>query len=157
MTLLTSFKKGFTLIELLVVIAIMGVIAASVLIAIDPVDKINAANDSRVQADIGQVAGAVTAYAVANGGLYPVGDWAAIGGILVASGELTKMPSPPTTGYSYTALSAAAGPVQLAGDLKSKKYTKATPTNLLFWNWCSTSGAAGPKAGSAAADAANCP
>lgn len=145
-------KKGFTLIELLVVIAIMAVISAAVLVAIDPIDKINAANDSRSQADIGQVASAVTAYATSNNGSYPAAaDWGALGTALTTAGELTKMPVAPG-GYTYTASSQAAGPVVLSATLKSKKYAQASPTPLPFWNWCSTSAVAG-----AVATASTCP
>jgi len=41
-----SLKKGFTLIELLIVIAILGLLAVSLIVAIDPVEQINRANDS---------------------------------------------------------------------------------------------------------------
>ncbi len=39
-------KKGFTLIELLIVIAILGLLAVSLIVAIDPVEQINRANDA---------------------------------------------------------------------------------------------------------------
>lgn len=44
--------KGFTLIELLIVIAILGVLAAAVLVAINPGQRIAAARNSRVKADL---------------------------------------------------------------------------------------------------------
>lgn len=51
-----SLQKGFTLIELLVVIAVLGVLAAGVLVAINPLKKINQAKDTRIKSDIGQIA-----------------------------------------------------------------------------------------------------
>lgn len=51
--------KGFTLIELLVVIAIIGILAAVVLIAIDPAERIKEANDSGVKSKVGQIQTAV--------------------------------------------------------------------------------------------------
>lgn len=91
-----GLQKGFTLIELLVVIAILGVLAAGVLIAIDPVDKINAANDSKAQTDTGVKASASEAYATSHSGFYPLAS-----ADLLAGGELKSDPSAPT-GYTYT-------------------------------------------------------
>lgn len=45
-------SKGFTLIELLIVIAILGVLAAVVLIAINPGQRIAAARNARIRQDI---------------------------------------------------------------------------------------------------------
>ena len=39
-------KKGFTLVELIIVIAIIGVLAAVLLVGINPVEQINKARDS---------------------------------------------------------------------------------------------------------------
>lgn len=71
--LLNKFSsKGFTLVELLVVIAVIGIMAAAVLIAINPVAKINQAKDGNVKSDVSQLANALTAYYVGSGGAsYP--------------------------------------------------------------------------------------
>ncbi len=50
-----NFSKGFTLIELLVVIAILGILAAVVLVAINPGQRIAAARNSRVKADLASI------------------------------------------------------------------------------------------------------
>lgn len=42
----SALQKGFTLIELLIVIAILGILAAALLIAIDPAEKIKSAQDT---------------------------------------------------------------------------------------------------------------
>ena len=53
-------NEGFTLIELLVVIAILAIIMAVVIVGINPADKINAANDSKVMSDVAAVGSALT-------------------------------------------------------------------------------------------------
>lgn len=55
-------QKAFTLIELLIVIAVLGVLAAAVVAAINPVQKINKAKDSTVKSDMGQLVNALQAY-----------------------------------------------------------------------------------------------
>jgi len=49
-----NFKssKGFTLIELLIVIAIIGILAAALLVALNPGQRIASARNSRVRSDI---------------------------------------------------------------------------------------------------------
>ena len=46
------YQKGFTLIELLIVIAILGVLAAALLVAINPAQKIAAGRNSTVRSDL---------------------------------------------------------------------------------------------------------
>ena len=129
--------KGFTLIELLIVIAIIGVLAAGILVAIDPVDKINQANDAKVQNDVSNVGKAGERYTILHGGFYP----AALTD-LTAAGELKRIPTAPT-GYTYTftALPAActAGTtctsITMTSPLKSKNFTAAP-----FWRYESSSG-----------------
>lgn len=110
-----------------------------VVVGIDPIDKINAANDSKVQSDIAKIATAMEGYAVVNNGTY-----AATQAILVTSGDLKGAISAPTgyCGGSYTVTGGASGVVSC--QLKSKKYT-ATP----FWVWCSSSGKSGATTGAA--------
>lgn len=55
-------SKGFTLIELLIVIAIIGILAAVILVAINPVAKINSAKDSTVKSDMSQLVNAIAVY-----------------------------------------------------------------------------------------------
>lgn len=143
-------SKGFTLIELLIVIAILGVLAAGILVAIDPVDKINSANDSKVQNDISGAGRASEAYATSNNGFYPA-DTAA----LVSAGELKRDIAPPT-GYTYsvatTPVSCTSGTtctrLIIGGSLKSKKHPAAS-----FWNYDTQTG----KSCVAASATAGCP
>lgn len=131
-------KKGFTLIELLIVIAVLAVLSAGIFVAIDPIDKINLANDSKVQNDIGQIAQAMEAYAVANNGSYPANASA-----LTTSGDLKIIPAPPTnySAYGYVGAANTVGQT-VYGVLKAKKYSAAS-----YWVWCSTKGKAMTSAG----------
>ncbi|NTV30981.1 prepilin-type N-terminal cleavage/methylation domain-containing protein [candidate division WWE3 bacterium] len=63
-------RSGFTLIELMVVIAVGSIMAAVVLIAIDPVEKFANANDADRKSDLGQVASAMSTYYFSNGASY---------------------------------------------------------------------------------------
>lgn len=66
-----TWNKGFTLIELLVVIAVLGILAAVVLVAINPQARIQDARNSGVKSDIGQIGSALEAYFTENNGSYP--------------------------------------------------------------------------------------
>ena len=59
---LKRFTHGFTLIELLIVIAIMGILAAAVLIAINPVKRQAEAKDANVKSDIASIGSGLQAY-----------------------------------------------------------------------------------------------
>ena len=139
-------SKAFTLIELLIVIAILGILAAGILVAVDPVDKISAANDSKVQNDISGAGRASEAYVTTHNGFYP----AALDDLLT-SGELKRVPAAPS-GYNAYAVQTMVGTppangacvagstctgIIVSGQLKSKKFTSV---NTPFWRYESTSG-----------------
>ncbi|MFH0863908.1 MAG: type II secretion system protein [Candidatus Gottesmanbacteria bacterium] len=129
-------KKGFTLIELLVVIAVLAVLAAGIFVALDPIDKINAANDAKVQSDIGQIAQAMEAYATVQTGTYATSQEQ-----LVTNGDLKMTFVPPGGGaYSLSAGSGTPLSQKTWGSLKSKRYTSA---GYSVWMWCSSTGKAG--------------
>ncbi len=89
-------RRGFTLIELLVVLAVLGVVAAGVVTAINPLKRIRQANDAKIKNDVGQISTALQASFTTNQ-LYPsaLGD-------LVTSGDLKVLPTVPGGGaYSY--------------------------------------------------------
>lgn len=125
-----SFSKGFTLIELLIVIAILGILAAGVLVAINPVQKINQAKDANAKSDVGQIATALQAYYTVNSS-YPT-DLAT----LVTSNELKVLPT--TTTYTYAKTPATAPFTDV-----SVSFTLFIPsgTNTL-WCWRSSLGTA---------------
>lgn len=153
-----SFSKGFTLIELLIVISIIGILAAGILVAVDPVDKINQGNDAKVQNDISAAGRATEAYATLHNGFYP-----ATIAELVAAGELKREPSAPS---GYTAYSAVAKPAScvsgtectsiiIEGQLKSKRYTSVFKKKPI-WRYNSSSGASCAMASGSSASTA-CP
>ncbi|MCA9390131.1 type II secretion system protein [candidate division WWE3 bacterium] len=86
-----TMKKGFTLIELLVVIAVLGILAAVVLVAINPQARLQDARNSGVRSDIGQIGTALEAYFTENNGAYP----AALAN-LTADNQLKTLPTVPT-------------------------------------------------------------
>ena len=63
-------RAGFTLIELLIVIAILGILAAAVMIAINPNKRLQQARDATRLADTSQISESVAEYYVTHG-TYP--------------------------------------------------------------------------------------
>lgn len=122
-------KKGFTLIELLVVIAIIGVLAAVVLVAINPAERIRQANDTGDRSNIGQIVTALEAYATTNSGVYPIGTGAA-STVLTAltTADLKRIPTGPGGTYNYT--SAAGATASLNVSLQSQALGT---TNVYCW------------------------
>jgi prepilin-type N-terminal cleavage/methylation domain-containing protein len=64
-------SKGFTLIELLVVIGIIGILAAVVLVAVNPSRQFALARDSQRRSHLYSIVNASYQYAVENNGLLP--------------------------------------------------------------------------------------
>lgn len=94
---------GFTLIELLIVIAVLGVLSASVIIALNPAEKMAQARDSGRKSTMASLASALQAYYIAKGdypaaGGAPTYDWISLS--LVDSGELKNVP--PFINYSLS-------------------------------------------------------
>ena len=86
-----SSSSAFTLIELLIVIAVLGVLAAVVLIAIDPLEQLARGRDSGVKQSIGQLGRAVQSYYTVNQAYPTVGStWITT---LQTSGEIKVLPS----------------------------------------------------------------
>ncbi len=86
-------KKGFTLVELLVVIAIVGVLAAAILVAINPAERIAEARDSQTKQDIGSIATGLTTYFTRNS-LYPT----SLTDLALPVGDLKTIPIAPVDG-----------------------------------------------------------
>jgi prepilin-type N-terminal cleavage/methylation domain-containing protein len=70
--IVSTQRKGFTLIELLVVIGIIGILAAAVLVAINPGRLFNSARDRQRSTALYSITGAVYQYATENNGALPL-------------------------------------------------------------------------------------
>jgi len=124
-------NKGFTLIELLVVIAVLGVLAGGVLATINPLKRINQANDVRIQSDIGQIVQALQAYYTANRGVYP-----ATLAALTTTQDIKVIPVPPGGVGTYT-YAVGTGNAEAA---VSFRFQDQPTSGTLLWCWRSVTG-----------------
>ncbi|MBI4234892.1 prepilin-type N-terminal cleavage/methylation domain-containing protein [Candidatus Peregrinibacteria bacterium] len=64
-------KKGFTLVEVLLVVVIIAILAAVVLVAINPGRQISQANNTQRSSDVKAILDAVSQYSIDNRGVLP--------------------------------------------------------------------------------------
>src|SRR3989344_1912553 len=153
--------RGFTLIELLIVIAILGILAAAVLVAVNPKKRQDQAKDANIKADVGSLATALQAYYTAPGqGSYPdnaVGEGLQL---LVDNGDLKQKPTPPngstTVAYVYGISPGTCDLDAVPVVLCEESYVYADlvddDTDTLLWCWESIEGKAEAEALAACTD-----
>lgn len=136
--------KGFTLIELLVVIAILGILAAAVLVAINPAKRQRQAQDAQRKNDIGSMATELQGFYTSPGaGCYPTDL-----NVLVVQNYMKQLPAPPTGfgGYNYVTSGSTTGCPAGSGPTEVALYaTLAEPVNAAqtaIWCWRSSAGTA---------------
>lgn len=96
-----SSQKGFTLVELLVVIGVLGVLAAAVLTAINPLEQLARGRDGGRKSTVSQLGNAVQSYYTSQNAVYPTGNATWITALQTA-GELKTVPAAVTPGCAGT-------------------------------------------------------
>lgn len=139
-----KFLRGFTLIELLIVIAILGILAAAVLVAINPGKRTRQAQDAQRKNDIGSMATELQGFYTSPGaGCYPTAL-----GVLTAQGYLKQLPTQPGgAAYNYVTSGAGSGCPAGSGPTDVAVYaTLGEPLNgtpgTTVWCWRSSQGTA---------------
>ncbi|MCL4387396.1 type II secretion system GspH family protein, partial [Patescibacteria group bacterium] len=102
----SKLQKGFTLIELLVVIAVLGIMAAIVMVAINPGEQLARGRDASRKQIMGQVIKAAQSYSVVKG-QYPAVRVATWINDLTSLGELKTVPASPSANQSFSVCTAA--------------------------------------------------
>lgn len=91
-----NLSKGFTLIELLIVIAVLGILAAVVLVAIDPIEQLARGRDAGRKGSVGQLGRALQAYFTVQAGFFAPAAWTNTAtNPLIATGEIRAFPTNP--------------------------------------------------------------
>jgi prepilin-type N-terminal cleavage/methylation domain-containing protein len=94
-------QAGFTLVELLVVIGVLGVLAAAVLTAINPLEQLARGRDGGRKSTVSQLGNSLQSYYTSQNAVYPTGNatWITT---LVTAGELKSIPAVVTPGCAGT-------------------------------------------------------
>ncbi len=134
-------QKGFTLIELLIVIGILGVLAAAILIALNPLEQFARGRDAGRLTTVDQLGDAVSSYSTAQNAVFPPqgATWLTT---LQTAAELKSMPSNPTAaGYTtgcFTANVAQNGICYQSNAQNNIVYVRAESQSNITKAACST-------------------
>ena len=93
---------GFTLIELLIVIAILGVLAAAILISLNPLEQLARGRDAGRQTSINQLGHSVQAYYTSQNATYPTAGTTWMTTLQTAQ-EIKSLPTNPAPGCGNAA------------------------------------------------------
>ncbi|OGH23664.1 MAG: hypothetical protein A2958_02725 [Candidatus Levybacteria bacterium RIFCSPLOWO2_01_FULL_38_13] len=125
-------SRGFTLIELLVVIAVLGVLAAIVLLAVNPGEQLARARDTNRVSAVTQIGRSLQSYYTAHNGKYPAP--ASYLTTLQTSQDLKTIPTNPagsgTTWGDCTAVTGPHDPLTQQGNQSGWCYVVDDPTDL---------------------------
>lgn len=123
-------NKGFTLIELLIVIAILGVLAAVILVAINPLEQFAKARDAGRKSVVGQLGHALAAYYTSQQKYPPTTaqTWITTNlGTTTGTGDLKNIPDNPT--YTPPAVPCTA----TGGDVEKNYCYKAGAADIIVY------------------------
>jgi len=108
-------EKGFTLIELLIVIGILGILAAIVLVAVDPAKRLKQSRNARRSSEVNALLNAILNYTVDNKGALPAAlSTATCSGSVLLLGSADAMATTTLQTYCPEALSGATGTIYMA-------------------------------------------
>jgi prepilin-type N-terminal cleavage/methylation domain-containing protein len=123
-----KLQRGFTLIELLIVIGIIGVLAAAILVALNPLEQFARGRDAGRVTMVDQLGKTIQSYSTAQNAVFPPPGITWLTTLQTAS-ELKAVPNNPTsTGYVVgcnTAASAQNGICYQANATNSIVYVRA--------------------------------
>lgn len=119
-------NKGLTLIELLIVIAVLGILAAMILIAINPIEQLARGRDAGRKSSVGQLGQAVQAYYTSHSVFPTAAEWSTSPNVLVTAGEIRSVPN----GSDYTLAPSACGTNVIGGSFPQWCYSTAVVASV---------------------------
>jgi type IV pilus assembly protein PilA len=151
--LIKNSEQGFTLVELLVVIGVLGVLAAAVLTAINPLEQLARGRDGGRKSTVSQLGNALQAYYTSQNATYPTANatWITT---LINSGEVKTVPSAVTptpytcvtnsqNGWCYNIVGAEAVVFTRAESSSEATRAGCTGTQVAWIAWTSIAGKTG--------------